>query len=103
MQKVSTNALNKSEKTETVEDDKFFQDITRRLESEAEMLDIPSELEPSATEDGLLTDKELGLKQHCPYCNKIIPENVMTLLRKGFEPECSNCGEIIKPKDIQID
>lgn len=50
-----------------------------------------------------VTDKTLGVKQHCPYCKHIIPENVMNLLRKGFKPECPNCGELIKPSEINLD
>ena len=72
-------------------------------ELEAEEKEREKAVAPPPEEDATLTDKKLGLKQHCPYCKHIIPDNLMNLLRKGFEPDCPNCGEKITPSKIQTD
>ncbi|TFG05785.1 MAG: hypothetical protein EU536_01005 [Promethearchaeota archaeon] len=102
LQKLSKSAIKAAQKVERLEDDKFFQDITASLEDTSEPIAPPIEETTLSMETDELSDTELGIKQHCPYCNKIIPEKILNLLRKGFAPECSNCGEIIKPNDVEL-
>jgi len=86
--------------------DKELKQITTlfpELEEEEEKIEREKKtVQPTQLKE-ILTDKTLGIKQHCPYCKHIIPENVMNLLRKGFEPECPNCGELIKSSNIHLD
>ncbi|HUY01305.1 MAG TPA: hypothetical protein VMV49_17220 [Candidatus Deferrimicrobium sp.] len=77
-------------------------DLFKTDEEEPEPLEIISP-PPEKAKPEELTDKDLGFKLHCPYCNSIIPEKTLNLLRKNFEPACTTCGETIKLKDINLD
>ncbi|MHA1651180.1 MAG: hypothetical protein ACTSYB_13380, partial [Candidatus Helarchaeota archaeon] len=102
IQNIESKASKALDAVKFQETQQFFQEMNESSEMEKK----DQEIKPKNTgsEENLpLTDKELGIKQHCPYCNAIIPEKLLNLLRKGFKPECAECGEMLDPKDIELD
>ncbi|MHA1266041.1 MAG: hypothetical protein ACTSRS_12485 [Candidatus Helarchaeota archaeon] len=103
LQKITKNATKQARKFKEEQDNLFFQNIANNLNNTPESVEDLQVETISTTSKPPLTDQELGIKQHCPYCGIIISEKILNLLKKGFEPECSNCGEVIKPSDVQLD
>ena len=98
-----TKFLPESEEFMRFESEEKESTLFPELEEEEKQREKEKKKTPFTEEEETLTDKTLGVRQHCPYCKHVIPENLMNLLRKGFEPECPNCGETIKPSEIHLD
>jgi len=76
--------------TESIES-QFFSDVSEMTDKK----DVKDDITPDQI---TISD----LKSICTVCHSKISIRILKLLIKGYEPECENCGAILKLKDLLI-